>query len=165
MSAAKKPGKLTTAEMEVALAHFLDYRTNLIVPNVWWGMSNMHECDLLVVSKAGYLTEVEIKISRADLRQDKKKRHGHHCSRIKRLFFALPTYLENCKDLVPDRAGIILVRPRDADYGPDWVPRCRQLRPAESRPHTPKISDEDRYKIARLGAIRIWDLKQKLSAD
>ena len=164
MSAAKKPGRLTTAEMEVALAHFLDYRTNLIVPNVHWG-TNFHECDLLVVSRAGYLTEIEIKISRADLKADKKKWHEHKGSQIKRLFFALPSYLENSIDLVPDRAGIILVRPRDSDAAPTWMPRCRELRPSEWQPRAPKISAEDQYKIATFGARRIWGLKQKLSQD
>lgn len=158
--------KITTPQMEVALANFLDYRANLIVPNVYWGLSGMHECDLLVVSKAGYLTEIEIKITRAGLRADKKKPHGHRCPRIKRLFFALPDYLEHCIDLVPERAGIILVRPESVDYkaNPFLVLRCRQIRPAQRNKAAGKISNVDRYKIARLGALRIWNLKQKLVA-
>ncbi len=152
--------------MEVALANFLDYRANVIVPNIWWGLSGWYECDLLVVSKAGYLTEIEIKITRADLRADKKKAHGHRCPGIKYLFFALPDYLEHCIDMVPERAGIILVRPESVDYesNPFWAPRCRQIRPAQRNKSAPKVSDEDRYKIARLGAMRIWRLKRKLIA-
>jgi len=152
--------KITTPEMEVALSTFLDYRVNLIVPNVYWGM-NIHECDLLVVSKAGYLTEIEIKVTRADLRADAKKWHGHESRKIKRLFFALPDYLEHCLDMVPERAGIILVRP-NTDLSEAWVspPRCREIRPAKRNPAASKISDADRYKIARLGALRIWGLKR-----
>lgn len=156
--------RITTPEMECAVVRFLDYRSNLIVPNVYWGM-NMHECDLLVVSKAGYLTEIEIKITRADLRADKKKLHGHRCPRIKRLFFALPDYLEHCIDMVPERAGIILVRPNSVDYkaNPFWIPRCREIRPAQRNKVAHKISDADRYKIARLGALRIWRLKDMIA--
>ncbi len=152
---------ITTPEMEVALACWLDYRQNLIVPNVFWAM-NFHECDLLVVSKAGYLTEIEIKITRADLRADAKKWHGHNSNRIKRLFFALPDYLEHCVHMVPERAGIIFVRPNAADVDPIWTPRCREIRPAQRNKVAHKISDTERYKIARLGALRIWNLKRKL---
>ena len=68
--------KITTPEMECRLADYFGYRKNLIVPNVYWGL-DMHECDLLVLSQAGYATEIEIKISIADLRADAKKVHGH----------------------------------------------------------------------------------------
>lgn len=148
--------------MEVALSTYLDYRVNLIVPNVYWGM-NVHECDLLVVSKAGYLTEIEIKVSRSDLKADAKKWHGHESDRIKRLFFALPDYLENidCIEMVPERAGIIIVKPKDNVPGEyPYSPRCREIRPAKRNPAATKISEADRYKIARLGALRIWRLKR-----
>lgn len=154
--------KITTIEMEVALSTYLHYRQNLIVPNVCWGMG-LHECDLLIVSKAGYLTEIEIKISRADLRADAKKWHGHNSRRIKRLFFALPDYLESCIDLVPERAGIILVRPKGNVPGEyPHYPRCKEIRAAQRNKDAQTISDADRYRIARLGALRIWNLKRKL---
>ena len=154
--------KISTPEMETALSTYLNYRTNLIVPNVSWGM-NLHECDLLVVSKAGYLTEIEIKVSRADLRADTKKWHQHISHKIKRLFFALPDYLEDCIDMVPERAGIILVRPNANVPGVyPYYPRCKEIRPAKCNKAATKISDADRYKIARLGTLRIWRLKRKL---
>ena len=154
--------KITTPEMEIALASWLDYRQNLIVPNVYWGLSGMHECDLLVVSKAGYLTEIEIKITRADLRADKKKWHNHESRRIKRLFFALPHYLEHCLHMVPERAGIILVTPAAKTGLWENHPRCLEIRKAQRNKAAGKITDSDRYKIARLGALRIWNLKRKL---
>ena len=151
--------------MECALAIWLNYRQNLIVPNVSWGISGLHECDLLVVSKAGYLTEIEIKVTRADLRADKKKWHGHESRRIKRLFFALPDYLEHCIDMVPERAGIILVRPKaNVPYVYPYHQRCREIRKAQRNKDAGKITVTDRYKIARLGALRIWQLKRKLAA-
>lgn len=153
---------IKTPEMELALASWFDYRVNLIVPNVHWGR-NMHECDLLMISKAGYATEIEIKISRADLRRDMKKWHRHHGGhQIKYLYFAMPAELEASAELVPAHAGIILIR---SDEGLDYerAPRCRQLRPAVVNKGANKMSDRDQYKVARLGALRIWNLKRKLN--
>lgn len=148
--------KITTTEMECALASFFDYRRNLIVPNVHWGL-NMHECDLLMVSRSGYCTEIEIKVTRADLKNDAKKKHGHFSNRIKYLYFAIPTYLEHCTEFVPDRAGIVTVKPEEPD---DWRPRCKIIR-RPSPNNSMKMTDADQYKVARLGALRIWRLKRK----
>ena len=158
--------KLTTPEMECALANYFNYRVNLIVPNIHWGMSNLHECDLFVLSQAGYATEVEIKISMADLRADAKKWHGHRSTRIKRLYFALPLalgdkYPAKIRELVPERAGILFVREADTD---DWrQPKVIKSREAVKQ-KTSRFTESERYKVARLGAIRIWNLKRKLVA-
>ena len=47
--------------------NFFNYRANLIVPNISWGLG-LHECDLLVLTSSGYATEIEIKVSKADLK-------------------------------------------------------------------------------------------------
>ena len=142
--------KLKTIDMETALARHFNPLINLIVPNISWGMFN-HECDLLVVTKAGYAWEIEIKISLSDLKKDKLKRHNHqdHFNRIKYLYFALPYYLEKHIEHVPKRAGIIIV-------GKDLF--CRKIKkPVKNSDY--KFTAEDRYKVARLGAIRVWSLK------
>ena len=157
--------KITTPEMECALANYFNYRVNLIVPCVSWGM-DFHECDLLILSQARYATEVEIKISIADLRADAKKRHGHRSNRIKRLYFAFPLamgdkYPAMIRELVPERAGILFVREYDDD---DWTrPRVIKSREAVNQ-KTSRFTEAERYKVARLGAIRIWKLKRKLVA-
>ena len=57
------PGEtLNTADMEIAIAEWVGTRTHLVVPNVSYGMY-VHECDLFVLSKSGYATEIEIKIT------------------------------------------------------------------------------------------------------
>jgi len=157
-----KTAKITTVGMELALSSYFDYRTNLIVPNVSWGM-NIHECDLLVVTKAGYCTEVEIKVTRADLRADAKKWHGHNSPMLKSLWFALPDYLDHCLEFVPARAGILLVRaePNIRGVYPHF-PRIRVVRNPEINKNAPKLTESQRYKVARLGALRIWGLKRKL---
>jgi len=151
--------------MECALATWFDYRINLIVPNVYWGWGlDNHECDLLIVSKAGYVTEVEIKISRADLRADAKKSHGHRNARIKYLYFAVPEKLETAAlEFVPERAGIITVRNGENVVGIyPHRPKCKRIREPSKTINVSKMSDHERYKIARLGALRIWNLKRKL---
>ena len=148
--------KITTPEMEIALSLYFNRRTNLIVPNISWGFFN-HECDLIVLTPAGYAWEIEIKVSRQDLIADKKKRHNHNDHRIKYLYFAIPEYLEKDIEHIPERAGIIIVYNTER-YGH----RCRVIRPPTAIANPYKFTDKDRYKIARLGALRIWTLKTNL---
>ncbi len=71
MAVIKKKPKIkavSTIEMEIALQDHLSTSSNIIAPNVRHGMFT-HECDLAVISKAGYCTEIEIKISAADLKK------------------------------------------------------------------------------------------------
>ena len=77
---------ITVSEIELAVAHYFDPRRNIIVPNVWWGMGFNYECDLLVLTKAGYAYEVEIKTTKSDLKADLKKEHGHKSDKIRKLF-------------------------------------------------------------------------------
>jgi len=145
--------KLTSIDIEIAVARFLNVRVNLIVPNVSWGLE-IHECDLLVVTKSRYLWEVEIKVSKADLVKDKLKTHCHKNSKLKRLYFAIPEFLESEIEHIPERAGIIIV---------NELGKCRTLRyPKENG--TYKISEADYLKIAHLGCMRMWGLKRGLQA-
>lgn len=146
--------RLTATDMEILVAQFLNPRINLIVPNVSWGMG-IHECDLLCVTKNRYLWEVEIKISKADLIRDKRKYHGHYDKRVKRLYFAIPDYLEKHIEHIPERAGIIIADTRYERL------RCRLLRSAtENGRH--QINEAEYIKLMHLGAMRIWGLKSKL---
>lgn len=67
-------------EIEVAIAKSdeFSYKRNIVAFNVMGISENLklyHECDILVLSKAGYLTEIEIKRSWADFLADFKKPH------------------------------------------------------------------------------------------
>ena len=81
-------------DIELALADYFNWKRNIIAFNVL-GVSGRlpidHECDMLVVTSSGYLTEVEIKRSYADFCADFKKRH-HHTSAVpmKDFIFAVP---------------------------------------------------------------------------
>jgi hypothetical protein len=76
---------LKSIEVEEAVARMFGIRQNIIVPNISWGMG-LHECDLLIIRKSGYAVEVEIKVSRWDLRKDLKKTHGHQSGRIREFY-------------------------------------------------------------------------------
>jgi hypothetical protein len=144
--------KIKCIDIECAVADYFSFRVNLIVPNVSWGLW-IHECDLLIVTPAGYCYEVEIKTSRSDLKADLKKQHGHNSKRIKRLYFAIPDYLSNSIDLIPARAGILLVSAFD---GREHV-KC--IRDPQQNNEVRKLSDEERFQVGRLGTMRIWGLK------
>lgn len=149
----------------------LDIRTNLVVPNVSWGaIWSLHECDLLSLTKTGYATEIEIKVSKADLLKDKEKAHGHKHNHIKYLYFAVPHKLEEVALAeIPERAGLLTVEkewvtdhlPYNGEVG-EWFYYVKERRYPSINNKAIKWTDEQRYKLARLGAMRIHGLKKKL---
>jgi len=140
--------------MEIALAKFFNPRTNLIIPNVSWGMFN-HECDLIVVGKSGLIREIEIKVSKADLIKDKEKRHKHKDNAISRLYFAIPEKLLPYIEHIPLHAGILSVSKFRQYY------RTKVIRAAKTIGKY-KLSDTDRLQLMRLSNLRIWGLKEKI---
>jgi len=138
--------------MEVQIARWFDVRRNIVVPRVSWGL-NLHECDLLILTKANHAIEVEIKVSLGDLKVDLQKDHGHRSDRIRRLFFAVPETMKPEKFLpfVPERAGVIVVHKA-------W---CDILRPAKINTRARQFTMEERSKLAELGTMRYW--KRRLS--
>jgi len=94
-----------------------------------------HEADLIVVSKAGYLTEVEIKVSVSDFRREFKaetkvrkhaalvvgtktkvkydhiaKRYESNEGIVRRFYYAMPPEVyDKVLDEIPDYAGVIVV--------------------------------------------------------
>jgi len=147
--------KFTTPEMELALSKHFNIRRNIIVPNVSYALFN-HETDLLVLTNAGYATEIEIKVSAWDLKKDKKKRHKHNSKLIHKLFFAIPYYLKNYIEDIPSKAGILLVHP---PYRKRYYIEC--LRGPELN-KSPKWTAEQRYELVRLSTMRVWFLKEKI---
>lgn len=145
---------MNALDIELAVVQYINPRTKLIVPNVSWGFG-VHECDLLVITDKNYLYEIEIKISKSDLLADKKKKHTHHDSRIKRLYFAIPIELKDCVPYIPEHAGVFFVRFNGSRH------ICSLHRKAKDKSEY-TVTAEDKYKLARLGAMRIWALKQKI---
>lgn len=145
--------KIKTPEMELLIARHFKPRTNIVVPNVSWGMNVRYECDLVVLTTSGYAHEVEIKVSRQDLINDLKKRHKHDHYNFRSLWFAVPTYLLKNIEYIPLHAGILVVTSNRRVY---------VLAKPEINQRAKKWTERERYTLARLGYIRIWTLKEKL---
>jgi len=150
-SVAGKRLTLKALDIEIAVARHFNTRVNLIVPNISWGLF-IHECDLLIITKNNYAYEVEIKVSKSDLIKDQKKKHSHNNEKIKKPYFAIPDYLLKYQEHIPEQAGIITV----AENG-----HCEKVREAKVR-NEYKFTDEEKFNVARLGTMRIWNLKSKL---
>lgn len=151
----------TAPEIELALEKWLNPRRPmyLLVPNVKWGFGLRYEADLLVMVPAKYLWEIEIKISMPDFRRDFQKRHQHDHGRVRQFFFAIPesVYLANTAEimqllqpgvglLVVYPSGLVIIKVSSIDYNKAAA----------------KLTLEEQFKLARLGALRVWTLKQKL---
>ena len=152
---------VTTAEMEVAIAKYFGIRKHIVVPNVSWGFFN-HECDLFFIRTSGYGFEVEIKRSKSDMLADFKKKHGHkdRQNRIVQLYYAFPEeLLSKVEDLVPEECGIITVSRSE------WNNKAyaSMRRDAKRKKGAKQLTQKEQLKIARLGTLRIWTLKEKLN--
>jgi len=157
--------KFTTLEAEIALMSYLDTRRNIVVPNVSWGMQlkrkALHECDLLVLSGADYATEIEIKISRADLLKDKHKPHKHKHNLIKSLMFAVPIKLkELALKEIPERAGLFTIESTTLKGKIFW--RVVVVKDPVPNKSAVKWTQSQRQKLLRLGTLRILGLKKQI---
>jgi len=149
--------RLSYLDIELAIAKYYDTRQHIIVPNCYinFGTSADHECDLIIIKRTGYAEEIEIKMSKSDLKADFKKKHGHVDERLQHLYYAMPVELyEQCKELIPESAGVLTI----TKYEDRGFARCVKSAPKKQ---CRKLTIEEQLKIARLGVMRMWNLKQK----
>ena len=155
---------IKTIEIEVAIAKLFDVRKNIIVPNISWGLIGMHECDMFLIKKSGLAVEIEIKISKSDFMADLKKNHQHidvqH--RISEFYYAMPIDLiDKCIDLIPEHAGIIVCE-RYLNYKKIEMVRAHIKRTPKKIKGARKLTEAEQFRIARLGTMRIFTLKEKI---
>ena len=163
-------------ELSIMTDERFNFRQNLIVFRVSdiSGIVN-HECDCLIMSKAGYLTEIEIKRSYADFLADFKKRHNHQDEHIKEFFFLVhESFAEKVYDKLieikhiptaifsyDDDAKISLFKGRylmHYDFGyndADCVYYDNTLNPK-------KLFLEEQFQLARLGAMRYKTMTERI---
>lgn len=154
----KKLKTASTIEMEIAISKYFGIRTHIIVPNLSYGLSGMHECDLFALRSSGYAIEIEIKRSKADLLRDFSKKHDHSDERICELYYAIPIeLLDSCKDLIPIHCGIIT-----CNYRKNGNLYAECFRTAKRNKGSRSLTIEEQLKVARLGCLRIWNLKEKI---
>jgi hypothetical protein len=149
----------------------LNYRHQyLLIPNsntfLGW------ESDLLATTPAGYLTEVEIKVSAGDWRADSAKvkwyRHPalpggaegrlvHQAwEKVKYFWYAAPLRLAKRWEAfgIPSWAGVY-------GLGDEGTMRIQVVRPAQPRPGHRRLTEQEHRQLARLGAVRIWGMEQQ----
>jgi len=138
--------------MLFALArHFSWFQNKLITEFEVGGLRE----DLVLVSRAGYATVIEIKISRADWEKDRHKGRWPS-THISRFFYAVPrAVLTRGVPLhVPEHCGILAVRDGGHWAGYDTVTEQR----AALRMRAEKLSSEQLRKIDEAFYYRFWRL-------
>ncbi|WP_338949966.1 MmcB family DNA repair protein [Fusobacterium nucleatum] len=160
---------MTTPEMEKLIYWYFEKSSLVIVPKVsgnnWWFDSETmiwknivnHECDILIVSKNQYLTEVEIKISLSDLKADFKKKHQHKDENIKNFYYAFPEEMkEKAIGLIPKEAGILIAIKKEDGIQYREIECYRK--PKINKGAKP-INDKVLSMIYRLGYLRYWNYR------
>ena len=165
--------KTKCLDIELAIMRKFDFRRNLIVPNV----TNMvgivpFETDMLVITHNGYAHGFEIKVSKSDLKADFKK--PQHCKfdqvhngktglqkyygKFKYFSYAVPEELkEYALEVIPDFCGLWVFRKTEFQrLGIFYEAR------SPKKLFDKKWSDKEMYSVARLGAMRIYNLKRSM---
>lgn len=176
-SAAKAPESWNARLIGSALVRQTFQRKYLVVPNCIWPGS---ECDLLAVEPGLRLIEVEIKISRADLRADRDKDKWYHHidwrqqragvqrprrdwpTRIWKHYYALPKDIwsdELRADLGSPASGILLLAAVGGARGPIAVTCRRRSKPCRD---AQRLTAAQAIDIARLANLRMWDAYRDL---
>jgi len=127
-------------------------RKNLCcVENVSWGFDFDWEIDLLCLSKSKHLTEIEIKITMQDWKQDalkSKHKNRNGWGRLRNFYYALPMALALRYEEVWTREGSGII-------GIDGQ-KCVILRKATANGKARKATDKEVMKLMRLGCMRAF---------
>lgn len=147
---------LTTTEMEIAVMEYLGWRRNIVVPNISTSFLP-YEADVVSLTPSLWATEVEIKISKADLLADFKKKRYHDSPMFRQFYYAVPLWMQDfALEHISDRAGLIVVR--KGEYDPRLLIASLH-RTAKPNPRCRQLTADERLYLARLGAMRICGLK------
>lgn len=153
--------ELTIDEIQIALRNsgIWNKRQDIFIPNLSWGLLQ-YEADLVIITKSGYLTEVEIKRSWEDFKADFKKGHEHNDPRVYNFYYCVP------ESIVARVAEFLLGK-----YGSN-CPAMLCFEESGSISHYfgvgrahrggRKLFIEEQLIAARLGCMRVWNLKEKL---
>jgi hypothetical protein len=155
---------MTALEVQYALTYSEQspfyIRSHLVFPNVFWGLGFHHELDLLSITMPAHFgTEIEIKVSKYDIKRDLEKRHRHKDSRIRQLYFAGPIELRDAFfEYVPQEAGIITVfRNKDTEDF-NWRYQCVIRRKPKINADYRAFTRQEIDRLLRIGNMRYWSL-------
>ena len=140
---------------QIAVANYFEYRRNIIIPSFFF---HDYECDVFILSKSGYITEVEIKLNINDLKKDKNKRKWQCSSRqyIKRFYYAVPsTMIDETKSIIDERYGILSLQYNEPKQ------RCFAYLHKDAEilnKSKPGITESIKIKMLLSSYHRFWDL-------
>lgn len=149
--------EMTAKHVEIAVANHMNHRVNLIVPNVSWGMGMNYEADIVVLRPSNIAVEVEIKVSRSDIKADIKKRHQHDSPLFKAVYFAVPKRLADDPS-IPTWAGVLSCT--CYEYRGCVYFKALEIRKPRMRKDYAKWTDAQRLKLLHLAAMRVWSMKE-----
>lgn len=112
--ATKKRLPMNAGLVEAAIRRHVDHRANTLIPEapIRIGRYGEYRADFLMVTAAGYGTELEVKVSRADWRADLSKPKWRDMPDwVTRFIYVVPEDL-GIPDFVPELAGVWHVVPR-----------------------------------------------------
>ena len=149
-------------------------RQDIMIPNLSWGLLN-HEADFVAITKSGYLTEVEIKRSFADLKADFKKDVFHCDERVYHFMYCLPISIKDkALNLFHENYGKIAQlygHNEDYKYADEFFPfvlwydengnLTKEPQKLSSRNGARKLFLEEIVTVSRLASLRYWDLANK----
>jgi hypothetical protein len=155
------------------------------LPNCTW---TGDEVDLLVVSRDLRVIDVEIKISRADLKADMRKdKWWHHCEYATRVtvgpprprlrrewprkvwkhYYAMPAEIwrDDLRDAIPAVSGVLLVTRVPVGGGSGrHVFRVTCARRSKPCRDASRLTAEHVMQLARLTSLRLWDVYKREAA-
>ncbi len=150
-------------------------RRYAVCPNVSWGLLDW-EADVVAVSPAGVINEIEVKVSAGDLARDKAKSKWQHfhspihpgCIRnlVHRFWYAVPGPLRAAAEERAQEvgAGVIIVTPGASvnSLHPFFaeIARWPKRWPGPGA-DAPLKKGDVAAAIHRLAALRFWDMKLK----
>ena len=147
------------------------FRVNLCVPNVSFGYFSTHEADLVVVSKAGYITEFEIKRTWNDFLADFRKKTNHFENKVLRMYYVVPENIaEQCMQYlcdhywdapftkglfdIPCPVGLIAYNEDGGFKTRMYAPELNKYTLMSMQAY--KLTSEEYMQLARLGVMRLW---------
>lgn len=168
----------------VSCQHF-NRKHLVLVPNCNW---TGHECDVLAITTDLRIIDLEIKISRQDLKADAKKDKWWHRApttwdgatrsfrasapderrvwppKVWKHYYVMPRDLwDDCLfEFLPSPASGVLLLSEQAGYGtraPMLTVSC--MRPAKGDKDAERVSPADAVDIARLASLRMWEVIEK----
>ena len=155
--------KLTIREIEEVLVSYWGGPQNVLcVPNVYIaniaGKDYDYEADLLMITKAGFCIEFEIKRSYSDLMAEAKKdKCTHKAPFISSFYYVLP-------HAIKDKAREFFETTGTEHHGLVYYTEEKKIFFTGGNVSTKgrrKMTVEEMYKVARLGTLRYWNLRNK----